>query len=148
MVALPFSTLEKTLSRGYGAKYPSNPKTIGEHIRKVRIERNMEQKDVARILNVAEDTITGWENGRSNPQISFIPSIIQFLGYDPNQTDPTTLSGRLKRYRFRLGFTPKALGEILGVNSSTIRDWENGMLPSEKNLVRSEGLINQSMFKV
>lgn len=141
--ALPFSTLEKTLSKGYGPRYPTKPKTIGEHIRKVRIERGLEQKDVARIIKVVEDTITGWENGRSSPQVSFMPSIIQFLGYAPNQTDPTTLSGRLKGYRSRLGLSPKALGKILGVNASTIRDWEYGMVPSKKNLVKIEGLINE-----
>jgi DNA-binding XRE family transcriptional regulator len=58
---------------------PVNPQTVGEHIRKVRIERGLSQKEVAAIIRVCEDTITGWENGRSKPQIRYIEMIEQFV---------------------------------------------------------------------
>lgn len=60
-----------------------NPKTWGEHIRRVRMDREMFQIDVSKLLNVSEDTITFWENGRTHPQQRFHKKIIEFLGYHP-----------------------------------------------------------------
>ena len=82
---LPFSTLKKTLKRPFGSKYPLNPVTLGDHIRKRRIDLRMLQKDVANVIGVSEDCITNWENNRTIPQIQFMPKIIKFLGYNPNQ---------------------------------------------------------------
>ena len=44
----------------------------------------LEQKDIAKIFKVCEDSITGWENGRTNPMKRYHKSIIKFLGYVPN----------------------------------------------------------------
>lgn len=46
--------------------YPSNPKTIGEHIRKRRMDLGLEQKEVAKIIGVPESSIWNWEHG-GNP---------------------------------------------------------------------------------
>jgi len=37
--------------------YPINPKTIGEHIRKKRMDLRLMQKEVAKIIGVTESTI-------------------------------------------------------------------------------------------
>ncbi|WP_462265738.1 helix-turn-helix domain-containing protein [Mucilaginibacter sp.] len=79
--------------------YPANPGTIGEHLKRKRMDSKLLQKDVAKILGVPEDCITNWEKSRSIPQIQFLPLIIQFLGYLPFSFDQTTLSGKLKAYR-------------------------------------------------
>ncbi len=83
--------------------YPENPISIGDHIRKKRIELNLLQKDVARICEVSEDWIRNWEKNRSIPQIQFFPHIINFLGYMPIAFDLDTLSGKLKTYRHNNG---------------------------------------------
>ncbi|MDM1048337.1 recombinase family protein [Sphingobacterium hotanense] len=59
---------------------PLNPSTLGEHIRKRRMELQLFQKDVAAIFNVSEDCITYWENNISEPQIQYYPPIFGFLG--------------------------------------------------------------------
>jgi len=43
--------------------YPANPKTIGEHIRKRRMDLGLMQREVAKIIGVTESTIWNWENG-------------------------------------------------------------------------------------
>ena len=58
---------------------PLNPQTLGEHIRRVRIERGLLQKDVATILEACEDTVTGWESGRSKPQKRQLNKLALFL---------------------------------------------------------------------
>ncbi len=64
-------------------KLPDTMTTIGDHIRKRRIELNLLQRDVARQIGVSEDCITYWENGRSTPQRRFVTKIKEFLGYFP-----------------------------------------------------------------
>jgi DNA-binding transcriptional regulator YiaG len=77
--ALPFSVLRHSINKPKGYGYPRNPKTIGEQIKKKRMDMGLYQKDISKILNVSEDTITGWENGRSSPQKRYIEKIYHFL---------------------------------------------------------------------
>src|SRR3990167_3741304 len=39
------------------------PKTLGEHIKRRRLELGLEQKDVAKQLGVTTDTVLNWEKG-------------------------------------------------------------------------------------
>jgi DNA-binding XRE family transcriptional regulator len=106
--------------------YPANPGTIGEHLKRKRMDSKLLQKDVAKILGVSEDCITNWEKNRSIPQIQFMPSIIEFLAYLPYSFDLTTLSGKLKAYRHVKGISQKKLGTMLNVDGATICSWEKG----------------------
>jgi len=85
MDALPFCkiTLNTLKSPPRSLLYPIELNTLGDHIRKRRLELGLLQRDVAKIMGVCEDTITGWETGRSNPSKRLIGSIIKFLNYNP-----------------------------------------------------------------
>ena len=121
-----------------------NPQFIGEHIKKRRLELKLFQSDVAKLLGVCEDTITGWENGRSFPQIQYYPKLIQFFGYNPFPVDGSTLSGRIKKFRIKQGVSYKKLGAAIGVNASTIGAWEaNEHVPGEAKRKRLDDLMNQ-----
>lgn len=103
------------------------------------MELKLLQKDVGNILGVTEDSITNWEANRSTPQIKFFPHIIKFLGYLPFENDITTLSGKLKAYRYMNGLSHKQMGKILEVNASTIGAWEKGeQAPKPKILGKLE----------
>ena len=104
--------------------YPESPVSIGDHIRKKRMELKLLQKDVTRICGVSEDCITNWEKNRNTPQIQYYPRIIDFLGYLPFNVDLTTLPGKLKAYRYIKGLSQKRLGKILGVDGATVCSWE------------------------
>ena len=79
------------------------PKTLGEHIRRRRLMLSLEQKEVAAILGVDPMTVHNWETGHRKPEISFIPALVQFLGYDPEPVvDTGTLAGRLAVKRRQL----------------------------------------------
>jgi transcriptional regulator with XRE-family HTH domain len=49
-------------------------------LRNKRIEKRLLQKDIADLLGVCEDSITGWENNRSVPQRKFLKKIYAFIG--------------------------------------------------------------------
>jgi DNA-binding XRE family transcriptional regulator len=106
--------------------YPKIPTSIGDHLRKKRMEMKLFQKEVAVICGVTEDSITNWEKNRSIPQIKFFPSIISFLGYIPFVVDLTTFSGKLIAYRKTNGLSQNQLGKLLGVDGATVCSWELG----------------------
>ena len=63
--------------------YPKEFKTLGDHIRKRRLDLRLFQEQVSEQIGVDEDTIFRWEGNKSKPQVQFIPAIIKFLGYNP-----------------------------------------------------------------
>ncbi|WP_286833460.1 helix-turn-helix transcriptional regulator [Sphingobacterium sp. UBA7038] len=106
--------------------YPKNPTSIGEHIRKKRMELKLFQKDLAVLFGVSEDCITYWENNRSTPQITYYPALIRFLGYYPFELDLTTFEGRIKAYRYLNGLSRKHFAKLMVVDPQTVIGWENG----------------------
>ena len=59
--------------------YPTKPKTLGQKIRKRRMDLGLLQKDVARFVGVVTDTVTLWEKGRKEPSKRYLKRIEQFL---------------------------------------------------------------------
>jgi hypothetical protein len=69
------------------------------------------------------------EKGRAAPKIHRLPAIIQFLGYNP-LPEPRTISERLLMKRFERGWSRKVAARHLGIDESTLRDWEHGKIYS------------------
>ncbi|MDO8272420.1 MAG: helix-turn-helix transcriptional regulator [Gammaproteobacteria bacterium] len=103
------------------------PTTIGEHIKRRRLELGLYQKDVAKLFGITLFTIINWEKGRTKPTVKFIPSVIQFLGFDPEPPEqPTSIADRLRAKRRELGLGQRETAQILGVDASTVMRWEGG----------------------
>ncbi|MGZ3835904.1 MAG: helix-turn-helix transcriptional regulator, partial [Mucilaginibacter sp.] len=97
------------------------PQTLGEHIKKIRIDKGLLQKEVAEILSVSEDTITYWENGRSQPQVHFYPAIISFLGYYPFSQEPEGIAGKLQQVIHWKGWSHSRCAKELRIDSGTVK---------------------------
>jgi transcriptional regulator with XRE-family HTH domain len=98
--------------------------TLGDHIKKRRLELGLYQAQVARILGVTESTITNWEKNRTNPTLRLSPKIVQFLGYDPTPTDLKALHETLLQYRKRRGMSQKELAKQIGIDPATLSSLE------------------------
>ncbi|XHR94318.1 helix-turn-helix domain-containing protein [Mucilaginibacter sp. UC70_90] len=145
--ALPCLRYESQTGKPMPVSYPSNPISIGDKIRKKRMELKLLQKDVANICGVTEDCITNWEKNRSVPQIHFFPKIISFLGYLPLKVDITTISGKLKAYRYINGLSQKQLGKVLKIDGTTVSSWETGEnQPHKKMLTKVNSLWNEENY--
>jgi len=59
--------------------YPKEIITIGDQIRKTRLDRGLLQKDVAKLIGVTEDCITNWEKNRNKPQKKYYEQVYSFL---------------------------------------------------------------------
>jgi transcriptional regulator with XRE-family HTH domain len=111
------------------AKAPSESpsqelKTLGDHLRKRRLDLKLLQRQVALLLGVEEATIWNWENNRSSPKLHYIPRIVRFLGYVPFYGEPKTLGEKIINYRRLSGITRKELANRLGVDPGTLARWE------------------------
>lgn len=144
----PSLIFDKKFCKPLPGKYPQNPTTIGEHIRKKRIDSDLSQSQLAQVIGVSSDCITNWENNRSAPQISYYPRIRQFLGFDTIDFDETTFSGRLQSNRSRNGMCCEKMAKLLDVDKSTIRAWEKGTnKPAGKMIKKFEELFRKSDVK-
>ncbi|HVX52568.1 MAG TPA: helix-turn-helix transcriptional regulator [Chitinophagaceae bacterium] len=122
--------------------YPHHPKTIGEHIRKVRMDKGLLQAEVAAVLGVTEQCVTNWENGNGEPQIRYMPQIISFLGYYPLLSDLEIFGNKIKFYRQEKGLSHKRFAKLIGVDAGTISSWENGKnRPLRKHLKTLEDIM-------
>ena len=129
-----------TLPKGY----PSSPQTIGEHIRKRRLDLRLKQKDVAEIIGVTESTIWNWEHG-VEPELRHIPKIIEFLSYVPfhipDGDDPIS---RLERFRILNGLSYKRLSELTGIDETQLSEWIRGIhRPFGRSVLRIERFLLQ-----
>jgi transcriptional regulator with XRE-family HTH domain len=57
--------------------------TIGDHIKKRRMDLRLTQKELAKRLGVDKTTIQSWEKRRVRPSLVKIMKITEFLGCDP-----------------------------------------------------------------
>lgn len=122
-----------TLKAQKPSHIPHNPHSLGEHIRKRRLEQNLFQTDIALIIGVEETSIYNWENNRSTPIIKHIPKIIEFLGYTPDIFPHETLGEKLTYYRKIHGLSQKELAMKLGIDQTTLRRWERNERRPKKN---------------
>ena len=64
-------------------KVSEHPQTLGEHLRKARIDRRMTVVQTAHVLGVAYQTVEKWEHNRKPVGPKSQSNVIAFIGYDP-----------------------------------------------------------------
>ncbi len=101
------------------------PVTLGDHLRRRRLELGLYQKDVAIQIGVTASTIWNWENGWSSIALGYMPKIINFLGYNP-LPHPEGLMEKLAWYRQIKGLTLEQLGAEMDRDPEQLADWLSG----------------------
>jgi DNA-binding transcriptional regulator YiaG len=101
------------------------PVTLGDHLKRRRIELGLLQRELAKQLGVSEWTLRHWERNTTAPAIRFVPRIIAFLGYDPYPAS-TSLPERILAARRRQGICRRELARRLGLDKETLARWERG----------------------
>ena len=147
-VALPFCHIQLVGRKPLPPAYPRALKTLGDRLRKRRLDLGLRQCDVAERLNVATTTIYDWETNRTSPQLRFIPQIHGFLGYCPYHTELESLGKRTRTRRRVLGISQKKLAVLLGIDPSTLGRWESGKgKPSEGHQRTLLGWLSGSQLR-
>jgi DNA-binding transcriptional regulator YiaG len=60
--------------------YPREPHTLGEHIRKARMDRRLMIKELAALVGVSPDTIINWELRDVRPKGKSLEDVREVLG--------------------------------------------------------------------
>jgi transcriptional regulator with XRE-family HTH domain len=55
------------------------PKSFGERLKKVRIDRGLRQEDIGAIVHMGKSTVSQWENNIHVPDIETIVKIANYL---------------------------------------------------------------------
>lgn len=76
------------------AGYPECPRTLGDHLKKARLNRGLPQKDAARAIGCASLTFLHWEKGRIAPDVRFWPADPPLPGLRPPGRSLRPLLGR------------------------------------------------------
>jgi DNA-binding transcriptional regulator YiaG len=155
MNALPFCHLSRTSRRARHSVYwrlvngyPDRPKTVGQHLRKRRLDLGLMQSQVARTLGVHTETLKNWERGVNVPAGRVIPEIIRFLGHDPFP-EPESLAERIVQYRRTNGLTQAGFARVLGINPDTLGGWERGCRrPTKTHMSRLLAVLGQAQERM
>ena len=102
------------------------PRTLGEHLKKRRLEASLLQRDLRKRFSLEKETYANWEKDRCYPAMKHWPGIIEFLGYDPS-AEAKTFGEQLAAYRRRHGLSRKMLARQLGADETTLWKWEKGL---------------------
>ncbi|WP_147322808.1 transcriptional regulator [Emticicia sp. C21] len=105
--------------------YIDIPTTLGDKIRNRRIELQLTIQQLARLLKVTEEAIVYWEYNRGQSKIYNYPKLIEVLGFLPFEIDTSTLGGKIIVYRYIKGLSRKKFSNLLGVDESTLKTWED-----------------------
>jgi len=138
--------LPQSYSAGSVIRIPTEPQTIGDHIRRRRLRLKMLQGEVAGQIGVDTTTVFNWEANTARPEIRYMPAVIAFLGYNP-LPEANGWGERLVRRRTSLGLSQKEAARRLGVDPSTLARWERGERePAGALLNRVERFLNEDVW--
>ena len=122
--------------------YPFLPVTLGDYLRKTRLDLNLTQGQVAKdILQTSVDNVRNWEANRGEISLRFRPRVIEFICYCPCNVS-LLIGQKLKERRENFGLSVKELARLLNVDPCTIASWERcEHQPSQKSLKIIEGFL-------
>ena len=103
--------------------YPDAPKTLGEHLRKSRLDLGETQEQAASRFGVTFTSYNGWEADRIAPKVCQWPEMVRFLGYDPS-SKPVRFGEAVTYLRQSLGLDKQQFAAVLKVDVRSILNWE------------------------
>lgn len=124
---MPFCNIVLHAQKPILEGYPVKVKTFGERIRKRRLDLGLRQDDLAEMLGVSRTSVAYWERNVSFPNLSVMPQLAEFVGYNP-YGDLLKLEApeRIATARKILGLTLKDAAKLLDVSPCKFRAWEKG----------------------
>lgn len=121
--------------------YPERPETLGDHLRKRRLDLGLSQRALAQRLGVDEKTVQTWERNEVRPSRTLAREVRHFLGL-PIPAHSTPLAERLMTFRRSQKLTHEAVAGLLGVHRRTVIRWETGNgNPTPRLLSRVEAIL-------
>lgn len=126
-------------------RYHKDLSTLGNQIRKRRLELKFTAKEVGKRIGVDQDTIYGWEYHKTSPNPRRISEIIKFLGKAPDIRFRQFCGERILSYRKLHGISQAKLAIMLGIHKTNLQQWEkNHRCPSKEFLEKLSLIFNDT----
>jgi transcriptional regulator with XRE-family HTH domain len=90
-------------------RYPEKLETLGDYIRKRRLDLKLTAKQLGKILHVDMDTVYSWEYHKTNPNPRRLSKIIEFLGGEPDIQMRRFCGEKILAYRKQQGLSQRQL---------------------------------------
>jgi transcriptional regulator with XRE-family HTH domain len=90
-------------------------RTVGDHLRKKRLDLKLLQRDVSKAMGVDTLTVCNYGNNLTNPGLYLLPKTYSFLGYNPLQSNAKTPGEKIKQFRIQKGSSMRRLAKELGL---------------------------------
>ncbi|WP_195251917.1 helix-turn-helix domain-containing protein [Romboutsia sp. 1001713B170207_170306_H8] len=115
-----------------------NENTFGGRLRKSRLDKNLDIKDLSSICNVTNSIISAYEVGRYYPSISILKLLSEYFdinylcrdGYTHLVWNYDNFINSLKLWIKNNNFTMDKSAKLLGVTHGSLRFWFNGSIMS------------------
>lgn len=122
---------------------------FGEKLKKLRMDKNMTQQELAKILKISSSTIGMYEQNRRSPDIETLKLIADYFqcstDYLLGKNDIENMN-RLSLLRKSHNMSQAELAEKLGVTQQTISKYENGSRePDTETLKLLSSIFNVSI---
>ena len=125
---------------------------LADNLRRLRRERGMTQRDLARAAGLTREVVAGYEQGRTVPHRDCVAALAYALGVsveslrgdgaELGRDIPAEFGAKLRSLRHGRGLTQQELGEAVGVTAGTISTYECGRAyPQKKTLAALAALF-------
>jgi transcriptional regulator with XRE-family HTH domain len=104
---------------------PDFPVEFGVHLFTTRTQRGISETYAANELDISLETYRSWENDKSLPSISRMPSIIRFVGFCPYDAS-LAFRDKVILWRSLNGVSQRYFASMIEVDQSSLARWERG----------------------
>jgi len=138
----PILPLSLSTKKPKDRKYPKEILTVGDEFKKARLDRKLTQLQIAEELNVNKNFVYELELNKRTLTIFALHKAYIFLGYIPKtlKIDENILQGKLFTFRIQKNLTYSKLAVIVGLDKSTLSNFEKGLKVKTKTIKKIEKL--------
>ena len=135
-VSSPKLPLQLKSSKPKCFRYPTEIRTIGDEVRKVRIDRSLTQWNADDMIGVHRGFFNELQNGHRENSIYVLHKATRFLGYVPIilNIDTTTVGGKLYSHRITHGYPLQHIAKQIGLDKSTLARFERGRIAKPESI--------------
>lgn len=110
--------------------------TIGERIKKIRLEKGMTQKEIAESIGIATNSFSRYEIGEREPNLEMINRIANALNVSPIQL---IFNENTNDFLKKIGEKAIEMTDFYNENNIAIPDEENIFLSNKYNILNKKG---------
>lgn len=116
----------------------------GDHVRAVRLERGLLQREAAEIIGIAKTNLVAWEKHEKEPRPSSLPGVISFLGYCP-MAYPENEGQKIRLWRRLLGYGHRDFAKLVNLHPATVRRIELGRFKDAERYSQNISIIQETL---